>query len=66
MPEPYQERVLAEKRELDDKLSRLESFLTPEEDTRLDEEERTRLTTQLDLMRQYSTVLGERITAWGI
>jgi hypothetical protein len=63
--QPHQERVVAEKKELDDKLSKLNAFLTGTTFSTLPEDERQRLQRQSKLMGQYSGVLGERITAFG-
>lgn len=64
--EPWQQRVVKEKDELDEKRNRLTTF--KEENHRiysaLPAEEKVRLTRQAHLMREYSRVLGERIEAW--
>ena len=60
---PFQARVIVEKHELDDKRYRLMNFLATNANT-LHPEERDRLNRQLDLMRQYSGVLAERIAAF--
>jgi len=61
---PYQERVVKEKEELDDKISRLRPFVSGENFKNLPEDERERMSRQLDLMEDYSKVLSERITAF--
>lgn len=62
MPAPYQERVFAEKRELDEKLSKLSPFIGSDGFNNLDMEERSLLYQQEQLMRRYSHVLSLRIT----
>lgn len=57
----YQDRVIAEKRELDAKHAKLAVFIGEDIYPTLDETERDLLIEQLDLMKQYSAVLGERI-----
>lgn len=62
--QPYQERVIAEKTELDDKRTRLISFIGGERYRTLDEVERSRLNRQLEAMTLYSNILKERIAAF--
>lgn len=61
----YQERVIAEKNELDERAKKLSDFIghSPVFDT-LDPAEQERLKVQNDLMWQLSEVLGERIAAF--
>ena len=68
--EPYQQRVVDEKGELDERLDRLLVFLSavarehvPK--TALSDDELTRLCRQAVVMRQYSNILRQRIEAWG-
>lgn len=61
---PHQERVVQEKRELDEKLSKLSAFLVSDLYHTLPAEERDRLTRQHNVMTQYSQILGERIAAF--
>ena len=63
--EPYQQRVVDEKTELDSKHRKLIEFIE-ESSTfpRLPEDEQNRLRRQKDCMRNYSDVLGERISAF--
>lgn len=63
--EPFQERVVTEKAELDDKLSRLKPFVTGEKFKSLPNAEQERMIRQLHLMEEYSQVLGQRIEAFG-
>ena len=63
--QPHQQRVVDEKTELDDKLTKLMSFI--EGNTvyaGLPEDEQKRLKEQAIFMRGYSDVLAERIAAF--
>ncbi len=61
----YQQRVVDEKRELDEKIVRLAQFReTAAAYTALHTDERERLTAQLFVMRQYSSILAFRIAAF--
>lgn len=62
--EPHQERVVAEKTELDKKLVGLSSFIPTQIFLRLDVAEQSRLKRQMVAMQDYSVVLGERIAAF--
>lgn len=63
--QPHQERVVAEKAELDDKLVKLIKFVESSPlFTSLPEDEKTRLVRQAGVMREYSNILGERIAAF--
>jgi hypothetical protein len=62
--QPHQERVVMEKKELDDKLSKLRLFFTNNIYSTLDLDEQERLRRQEDAMHNYSEVLGERIHAF--
>lgn len=62
--QPFQFRVVDEKRELDAKLQDLWTFLGSETFRRLPVAERRRLTRQSQHMQDYSMVLGERIEAF--
>ena len=63
--EPYQQRVVDEKTELDGKYRKLIEFIE-ESPTfpRLPDDEQNRLRRQKDCMKNYSDVLGERISAF--
>lgn len=62
----HQQRVVAEKAQLDDKRAKLKAFfLTPFFDG-LKTEEKQRLTEQEMYMVRYSDVLGARIAAFGV
>lgn len=62
---PHQQRVVAEKADLDEKLTKLRDFIT-ESKTFFDlpDEEQDRLERQRDCMMEYSQILGERIAAF--
>ncbi len=61
---PYQQRVIDEKKELDIKLERLVGFIvSPHFLEVVGLEERRRLTSQAEMMKKYSAILGERIGA---
>jgi hypothetical protein len=64
--QPHQERVVTEKRELDEKLAKLKTFIF--EDGKifntLDPAERDRLEDQFTAMTRYSAILGKRIAAF--
>jgi hypothetical protein len=62
--QPHQERVVAEMKELDEKIVKLDTFRhSPIYDT-LPDAERDRLTRQYAHMKDYSNVLAERIAAF--
>lgn len=63
--QPHQQRVIDEKKELDEKANKLSEFIgnNPVFES-LDPAEQERLKVQNDLMWQYSEVLGERIAAF--
>ena len=58
----FQQRVVDEKVQLDDKISRLKPFLNSDKVKILVADERIRMIKQLDLMEKYSAILGERIS----
>ena len=60
----HQERVVAEKADLDEKIGKLDVFIHGTIYPTLDEAERARLMRQLCHMRDYSNVLTERIAAF--
>lgn len=62
---PHQQRVLDEKQELDIRITRLDEFIQRNALFRqLDIEEQSRMRRQLDVMRELSVILGERISAF--
>ena len=63
--EAYQERVVAEKAELDERTTKLAQFVVNDERFKsIFIEEQVRLRQQLTLMELYSEVLGKRIAAF--
>lgn len=62
--EEFQQRVVEEKAQLDDKLSRLRPFVLSNRFATLPSGEQYRMNRQLDLMEQYSAVLAQRIAAF--
>jgi len=61
--QPFQERVVQEKAELDEKIDKLAAFV-PGAIGIVSFEELSRLIAQLDVMTEYSLILGERIAAF--
>lgn len=62
---PHQQRVIDEKAARDGEISRLNAFIGGNPVfTTLPAEEQTRLRRQLDVMRELSVILGERIAAF--
>ena len=59
--EQYQKRVVAEKVELDNKISALDSFTKGPHWHTVSDEEKIRLRRQFGHMEQYSAVLADRI-----
>ena len=59
--EAYQERVVAEKKELDEKISKLEAFIQSYRFVDISEDDQDLLPRQLKAMREYASILGERI-----
>jgi hypothetical protein len=63
--QPHQERVVFEKRELDEKLDKLKAFIEGSPAFKaLPEDERSRLNRQFDVMAEYSSILTQRIDAF--
>jgi hypothetical protein len=61
---PHQQRVVDEKTELDEKLSKLCKFHGTDIFNGLDSAEQERLRKQADIMAEYSCILGDRIAAF--
>lgn len=59
--EEWQKRVVEERAELCEKLSRLRQFKTMAEYAKMDRQQRTLLDRQADVMQAYSDILGQRI-----
>ncbi len=62
--EPWQQRVIEEKTELDEKRDALGRFKQTDFFAALPWQEQERLNTQAHVMTMYSAVLGERIAAF--
>lgn len=60
----FQQRVVQEKVELDDKIINLDKFLLTETFHGLPAAEQDRLERQFDVMKEYASILGERIAAF--
>lgn len=63
---PHQERVVLEKKELDEKLAKLDAFGRTDFYTTLPAEEQGRLNRQHAVMEEYSRILGDRIAAFQV
>ena len=64
--EPYQQRVVDEKTALDEKIEKLESFIETKVFYNLVGDEKYMLTRQLDIMKVYSEILEDRISAFSV
>jgi hypothetical protein len=63
--QPHQERVVTEKKELDEKIDKLKAFIMESPIfQKLPDAERGRLKHQYDVMVEYSLCLGARIEAF--
>lgn len=62
---PYQERVVQEKQELDDRIIRLTEFTLSHNFEGVNLYEQQRLNRQLRVMQEYSAILAERISEFG-
>lgn len=60
----FQQRVVQEKQELDDKIVSLDKFLLTDTFHNLSAEEQDRMSRQFDVMKEYSGILDERIDAF--
>lgn len=62
---PHQQRVVDEKKNLDENLSKLVSFINENPIfPKLPDAEQDRLTRQVEVMSEYSQILGQRIAAF--
>lgn len=61
---PHQERVIAEKSDLDEKIQKLGEFQAGERWSTVNPDEQERLSRQLGVMQQYSQILVELIAAF--
>ena len=62
MMKPFQQRVVEEKSQLDERLQRLMDFIGGDIFLSMKFPERERLCEQMGVMRHYSIILGERIS----
>jgi hypothetical protein len=62
----YQRRVVTERRELSEKMDKLEQFLLGDAYLNLPGAEQNRLVRQVLIMSDYRDVLDERIAAFGV
>ena len=60
----YQQRIVTEKRQLDERLKKLNIILTSEMIQSFPEDEQKRMKRQSEVMAEYSKILGERIAAF--
>lgn len=63
--QPHQQRVVEERAELEDKLGKLQAFITGERFAAVPDAEQGRLVLQHNIMNAYSLVLEMRIAAFG-
>lgn len=64
--EPYQQRVIDEKKELDERREKLDLFFVTSKFAKLDQAEQDRLRIQSEIMSAYSEILRLRIVAFGL
>jgi len=64
--QPWQQRVIAEKEEVDQKVQKLAAYLASEAVEMTSPQERELLDRQLDVMTSYRSILSERITSWNL
>lgn len=62
--EPWQERVIQEKKELDEKIEKLKKFIKNAPEKIATETEMLRLEVQFTIMQSYSNILDVRIKSW--
>lgn len=64
--QPHQQRVVTEKNDLDEKLTKLSTFLQHKDFETIvkDHAERNRLIRQEQIMKEYSEILGQRVAAF--
>jgi hypothetical protein len=62
--EPYQQRIVDEKADLDGKIKRLMDFINSEKFKSVNTIEKTRLEQQFHIMLEYSKILRQRIHAF--
>ena len=62
--QPYQQRVVEEKEQLNERIDKLYAFTSSPAFRRIPEDERNRMIRQLRAMGAYSAILHERIEAF--
>jgi hypothetical protein len=62
--QPYQQRVVEEKKELDEKIGKLAVFISASPFRSISEEEQLRMKEQIEVMKRYSQILEYRIAAF--
>jgi hypothetical protein len=63
--QPHQQRVVDEKKDLDEKINKLKAFIETNPTFKtLPDDERRRLGRQFDAMAEYSSILSQRIAAF--
>jgi hypothetical protein len=62
--EPYQERVVQERNDLNDKFTKLGAFTTTPQFRHLPMDEQDRMFRQHSIMQEYLNILDARINAW--
>lgn len=62
--EAYQGRVIEERKQLDERLKKLETFIAQDVFQHIDPDEQNRLKRQLEVMTEYRNILDRRIEAF--
>jgi hypothetical protein len=62
----HQDRVRDEKAALDDKIQKLDAFIGKDYFLNLKKEAQDLMLKQLEVMKQYSEILGDRIKMWDV
>jgi hypothetical protein len=62
--EPYQQRVVGERSQLNEKVQQLDAFIWGHLFNSLPSEEKARLIQQLGFMKAYRQILDDRIVVW--
>ena len=61
---PYQQRVIDEKAELDERLVKINKFFATDTFSSLPQDEQDRMQRQATYMKRYSEILGQRVEAF--
>ena len=62
--EAWQERIIQERAQLDERLAKLNEFMGSEALLKLSSDEQQRLRYQHHYMTRYSDILAERVASW--